>query len=57
MTEKLFEGLRVIFGSQQDRPYNQQIECWARTEYGTDWQFAYNHIMDNHKKPIKGKDY
>ena len=56
MAKTLLEGLRVIFGSQQ-RPYNQQIECWARTEYGTDWHFAYNHIMDNNKKPIKGKDY
>ena len=56
MTGKLFDSLRVIFGSPERR-YNQQIECWAKTEYGNDWRFAYNYMMDNHKTPIKGIDY
>lgn len=55
MTEKLFKGLRVVFGSRPD--YNKQVEQWARTEYGTDWQFAYAQIMKTGKPPIKGINY
>ena len=55
MTEKLFAGLRTVFGSRSD--YNKQIEEWARTEYGTDWHFAYDQIIKTGKPPIKGINY
>ena len=55
MTEKLFEGLRVVFGSRSRQEYNQQMLCWAKTEYGSDWEWAYQHlIMSTGKSPIKG---
>ena len=55
MTEKLFAGLRMVLGSRLN--YEKQIEEWARTEYGTDWHFAYNQIIKTGKPPIKGINY
>ena len=55
MTEKLFAGLRVVFGPRND--YNNNIMTWARTEFGTDWQWAYDHYTKTGKTPIKGIDY
>ena len=55
MTEKLFAGLRTVFGSRSN--YNKQIEEWARTEYGSDWRWAYNHMIKTGKPPIKGINY
>ena len=57
MTEKLFEGLRVVFGSRSKQQYNQQMLCWAKTEYGDDWEWAYQHLMSTGKTPIKGITY
>lgn len=57
MTEKLFEGLRVVFGSRSKQTYDQQMKCWAQTEYGTDWEWAYNHLTKTGKAPIKGINY
>jgi|TARA_R110001592_G_scaffold20761_3_gene83807 hypothetical protein len=57
MTEKLFEAMRVVFGSRDNTRYNQQILCWAKTEYGNDWQWAYQHMAQTGKTPIKGIDY
>ena len=54
MTEKLFEGLRVVFGSRSRQQYDQQMLCWAKTEYGADWEWAYQHLMSTGKSPIKG---
>lgn len=55
MTEKLFDGLRAVFGLHND--YNKQIEQWAKTEYGSDWNFAYNQIIHTGKPPIRGIHY
>lgn len=52
MTEKLFDGLMAVFGSQPD--HDKQIEQYARMEYGKDWHFAYNQIMKTGKPPIIG---
>ncbi len=31
---------------------------WAKTEYGKDWRFAYQHLVDtNGKKPTRGVHY
>ena len=57
MTEKLFEGLRVVFGSRSRQQYDQQMLCWAKTEYGNDWEWAYQHLMLTGKTPIKGINY
>lgn len=55
MTEKLFAGLRVVFGPRND--YNNNIMTWARTEFGTDWRWAYDHYTKTGKTPLKGIDY
>jgi hypothetical protein len=55
MTEKLFANLRVVFGPRDN--YNKDIMTWARTEFGTDWIWAYNHITKTGKTPIRGIDY
>jgi len=44
MTEKLFNGLRVVFGSHKE---NKDIKTWAQTEYGKDWQYAYSQMLQN----------
>jgi len=57
MTAKLFEAMRVVFGSRDNTRYNQQMLCWAKTEYGTDWAWAYQHLAKTGKTPTKGIDY
>jgi hypothetical protein len=57
MTEKLFNSLRVVFGSHRSKRNDPQILCWAKTEYGNDWRFAYDYMTEHNKTPIKGIDY
>ena len=52
MTQKLFTGLRVVFGSRSDT-YDRELMNWAKTEYGTDWQFAYSQMLQG-KQPKPG---
>ena len=51
MTEKLFAGLRVVFGSRSNEHYKQELKSWARNEYGKDWVFAYNYMLEHDGKP------
>lgn len=53
MTEKLFDCLRVVFGSHKE---NKELLRWAQTEYGKDWQYAYT-LLQQGKTPIRGVDY
>ena len=57
MTEKLFANLRVVFGSRSKKQYDQQMLCWAKTEYGSDWEWAYQQILSTGKPPVKGINY
>ena len=52
MTEKLFNGLRVVFGSRSTT-YDRELMNWAKTEYGKDWQFAYSQMLQG-KQPKSG---
>jgi len=52
MTEKLFNGLRVVFGSRSGT-YDRELLNWAKTEYGKDWQFAYSQMLQG-KQPKTG---
>lgn len=36
--------LRQLFGSVDSRTKNSYL-TWAKTEYGNDWQFAYDHML------------
>jgi hypothetical protein len=55
MTEKLFNNLRVVFGSRPDN-YNRELMNWAKTEYGTDWQFAYSQMLQGKQPKIGVKN-
>ena len=44
--KKVFKGLRTLFGSNTSSK-NDSYLTWARTEYKSDWQFAYQHMLDN----------
>ena len=45
--------LRKIFGSGSTINRDQSFLIWARTEYGKDWQYAYQHLIDNDGIPPK----
>jgi hypothetical protein len=44
--KKVFKGLRTLFGSNTSSK-NDSYLTWARTEYKSDWQFAYQHMLKN----------
>ena len=44
--KKVFKGLRTLFGSNTSSK-NDSYLTWARTEYKSDWQFAYQHMLNN----------
>ena len=43
--KKVFKVLRVLFGSKPSSKNDYLV--WAKTEYNKDWQFAYQHMLDN----------
>ena len=44
--KKVFKVLRELFGSKPSFK-NDSYLVWAKTEYKKDWQFAYQHMLDN----------
>lgn len=48
--KKVYAVLRDMFGS---KPSKDQLLVWAKTEYGKDWRFAYQHMLDNKGLPPK----
>ena len=54
--KKVFKVLRQLFGSNTSSKNDYLI--WAKTEYGRDWQFAYQHMLDNKgQAPMPTKVY
>ena len=47
--------LRVLFGSKPSMK-NDSYLVWARTEYKNDWQFAYQHMLENNGAAPTRKD-
>ena len=43
--KKVFKVLRELFGSKPSSKNDYLV--WAKTEYKKDWQFAYQHMLDN----------
>ena len=41
-----------MFG-RRSTSYENELLPWAKTEYGNDWRFAYQHMLDNHGKAPK----
>tara|TARA_B100001093_G_scaffold112082_1_gene104463 strand:+ start:2748 stop:2993 length:246 start_codon:yes stop_codon:yes gene_type:complete len=52
MAKKLYGSLVSMFGRKKLR--DNDILTWARTEYGKDWNFAYEHIKATGKGPRMG---
>ena len=46
MTNMLFTGLVNIFTKSKTRQESNMM-TWAKTEYGNDWQFAYQYMLDH----------
>ena len=36
--------------STSNKSYRGELLTWAKTEYGNDWQYAYDHMLNNHGK-------
>ena len=57
MTNMLFTGLVDIFTKSKTKEKTNMM-IWAKTEYGNDWQFAYQFMLDTGRPPsdkdIKG---
>ena len=43
--KKVFKVLRQLFGSKPSSKNDYLV--WAKTEYKSDWQFAYQHMLDH----------
>tara|TARA_R110002153_G_scaffold173332_1_gene326045 strand:+ start:429 stop:650 length:222 start_codon:yes stop_codon:yes gene_type:complete len=43
--KKVFKVLRELFGSKPSSKNDYLV--WAKTEYKSDWQFAYQHMLDH----------
>jgi hypothetical protein len=52
MARKLYGSLVSMFGRKKLK--DNDILTWARTEYGKDWNFAYEHIKATGKGPRMG---
>jgi len=50
MTNMLFTGLVNIFTKSKTRQESNMM-TWAKTEYGNDWQFAYQCMLDTGMPP------
>lgn len=55
MATKLYTSLVSMFGTK--RPCERDMLTWAKTEYGTDWQYAYHHIKTHGYGPRMGVYY
>ena len=54
--KKVFTVLRQLFGSKPSRKNDYLV--WAKTEYKSDWQFAYQHMLDhNGAAPTLARTY
>lgn len=48
MTKHFFSAWSWIFGgSPRSVAYEKNLMTFAKTEYGKDWQFAYNFMLEN----------
>lgn len=55
MTTTFFNALSRLFnGSRRNVAYNNNLMTYAKTEYGTDWQYAYNYMLDHDGTAPKG---
>lgn len=53
MTLNFFSGLINVFAAKPGRR-ERDFELWAKTEYRSDWQYAYQHMIE---KGVGPKEY
>ncbi len=54
MAQKLFAGLVTMFDRKAKTLDERDIRIWAKTEYGKDWQYAYDYIKTHGYGPRMG---
>ena len=48
MTLNFFGSLaKLLGGRRMSAAYRKDLMTWAKTEYPNDWEFAYNHMINN----------
>lgn len=47
MARTLYNRLVTLFGSNNTS--NTELLTWAKTEYGSDWKYAYESMLKNRK--------
>ena len=45
MATMLFNGLVSLFGSRSRSTFEKDMLTYAKTEYGSDWQYAYQYML------------
>ena len=45
MASMLFNGLVSLFGSRSRSTFEKDMLTYAKTEYGKDWQYAYQYML------------
>ena len=51
MTLNFFRSLaKLLGGRRMSAAYRNDLMTWAKTEYPKDWEFAYNHMINNNGK-------
>ena len=45
MVEKLFAGLVSLLGYRSQTTFEKEMLTYAKTEYGRDWQYAYQYML------------
>lgn len=50
MAMKLCNSLVSMFG-RRSSSWERDMLTWAKTEYGKDWQYAYQYMLSNNGKP------
>ena len=55
MANKLLKSLVSMFGRTHSPEWDRDMLIWAKTEYGKDWQYAYQYMINNNgKSPTLG---
>jgi len=47
MANMLFNGLVSLLGYKSKSTFEKELLTYAKTEYGKDWQYAYNYMLSH----------
>ena len=57
MVEKLFTGRVSLLGYRSQTTFEKEMLTYAKTEYGKDWQFAYQYMLTHEGRGPKAGVY